>query len=91
MKVSFTANGFEQYLHWQAHDARMLERINELIKMIRRMPFGGIGRPEPLLGEYKGWWSRRIDSEHRFVYRVLGKGDDQMLEIASSRYHYQKR
>ena len=65
-----------------------LARVNELIKATRRAPFQGIGKPEPLKGDLKGWWSRRITDEHRFVYRVAGKGDEQHLEIAQLRYHY---
>jgi toxin YoeB len=68
----------------------MLARINELIKDGLRNPFGGIGKPEPLRGNLKGWWSRRITQEHRLVYRVRGTGDEQALEIASCRFHYDR-
>lgn len=66
----------------------MTERINALIKDTKRSPFTGIGKPEPLRNEMAGWWARRIDQEHRFVYRVIGKGSEQTLEIAACRFHY---
>ena len=66
----------------------MLRRINELIENARRTPFAGIGKPEPLKGEFSGWWSRRIDREHRLVYRVEGQADAQTLVIAACRFHY---
>ncbi len=66
----------------------MLERINALIKECTRDPFRGTGKPEPLSGNLTGWWSRRIDREHRLVYRVSGKGEVQALEVAQCRYHY---
>ncbi|MFM1975649.1 MAG: hypothetical protein RL145_495 [Pseudomonadota bacterium] len=66
----------------------MLARISKLIEHFRRSPFQGIGKPEPLKNELRGWWSRRIDGEHRLVYRVTGTGEDQRLEIAQCRYHY---
>ena len=59
-----------------------------MIKEAKRTPFQGIGKPEPLKGDLKGWWSRRITGDHRLVYRVAGKDDDQRLEIAACRYHY---
>lgn len=66
----------------------MLERLNGLIKECRRTPFKGTGKSEPLKGDLKGWWSRRITLEDRLVYRVTGKGTGQQLEIAQCRYHY---
>ncbi|MCB1499581.1 MAG: Txe/YoeB family addiction module toxin [Bauldia sp.] len=88
MKLGFTPRGWADYVHWQEHDRALLGRINDLIRDTLRSPFTGIGKPEPLLGEMKGWWSRRITAEHRLVYRVSGSGAAQVLEIASCRYHY---
>ncbi len=88
MKVVFTAHGWEDYLHWQQHDDRLTRRINELIRDTMRNPFAGLGKPEPLRHEFKGWWSRRIDQEHRLVYRVTGTNPDQQLEIVQCRFHY---
>lgn len=75
------------YLHWQS-EAETLSRLNSLIQECSRTPFTGTGKPEPLRGELKGWWSRRITVEHRLIYRVVGKPPDQALEIAQCRYHY---
>lgn len=88
MKLVFWPTAWEDYLHWQAEDPKLLGRLNDLIKDCRRDPLRGLGKPEPLAGNLSGWWSRRIDSEHRLVYRVSGKGETQALEIAQCRYHY---
>lgn len=88
MKLVFSESAWNQYLHWQAEDGKLLDRINALIREAMRDPFRGTGKPEPLAGNLGGWWSRRINSEHRLVYRVSGKGDAQALEIAQCRYHY---
>ena len=88
MKVCFTDDAWADYLHWQTEDADVLRKINQLIADIRRTPFRGLGKPEPLKGLLKGWWSRRITLEHRLVYRIAGGGADQPLEIAQCRYHY---
>lgn len=88
MKIVFAAEAWEDYLHWQAEDAKIFARINDLIEECRRDPFRGTGKPEPLAGNLSGWWSRRINREHRLVYRVSGKGDVQAVEIAQCRYHY---
>ena len=90
MKLVWSARAWDDYLHWQQTDAVVLRRINSLIKDAMRGPFEGIGKPEPLRGEFKGWWSRRITSEHRLIYRTGGKGDDAFLEIAACRWHYQR-
>lgn len=87
MNVLFTPDGWSDYQFW-INDPSVLKRLNDLIEAIRRQPFGGIGKPEPLRGTLKGWWSRRITGEHRVVYRVLGRGDVQRVEIVSCRYHY---
>jgi toxin YoeB len=88
VKIIFSSVAWEHYLHWQSADSRLAARINELIRDARRTPFAGIGKPEPLRNEMSGWWSRRITDEHRFVYRVAGKGQEQALEIAACRFHY---
>ena len=88
MKLLWTETAWEDYLHWQESDLKVLEKINDLIKDIQRNPFKGIGKPEPLKGPLSGWWSRRITDEHRLVYRVRGQSDAQVLDIAQCRYHY---
>ena len=84
MKLVFHERAWEDYLYWQATDRKLLVRINALIKEASRDPFKGIGKPEPLRGKLSGWWSRRIDQEHRLVYRPEG---DTLL-IAQCRLHY---
>ncbi|WP_296613513.1 Txe/YoeB family addiction module toxin [Sphingomonas sp.] len=88
MKLVFSSRAWEEYLQWQGDDRRGLDRVNALIKEAMRDPFRGTGKPEPLSGNLSGWWSRRINREHRLVYRVSGKDDAQSLEIAQCRYHY---
>ncbi len=88
MRLVFTDRAWEDYLHWQAIDANVAERVNALIKECRRDPFKGTGKPEPLKGDLSGWWSRRITLEDRLVYRVAGAGVEQRLEIAQCRFHY---
>ena len=89
MKLIFSDNAWEDCLWWQSSgNEKGLERVNDLIKATKRVPFKGIGKPEPLKGDLRGWWSRRITGEHRFVYRVTGKGDEQSMDIAQLRYHY---
>jgi toxin YoeB len=88
VKLVFSERAWGHYLWWQAEDAKGLERVNALIKEAMRDPFRGTGKPEPLSGNLSGWWSRRIDREHRLVYRVSGKGEAQALEVAGCRYHY---
>ena len=86
-KLIFSDEAWEDYLHWpsrQDGDRSMVRRINQLIKDIRRSPYEGIGKPEPLKHQLAGWWSRRIDAEHRFVYRAT----EQAVEIAALRNHY---
>ena len=84
MKLVFEPVAWEQFQHWQDTDRAMLRRVNALIKDCLRHPFDGIGKPEPLKGDLAGCWSRRIDREHRLVYRVT----DDTLEIVRCRYHY---
>jgi toxin YoeB len=88
VKLVFATRAWEDYLPWQASDRNMLERVNALIRECQRTPFSGTRRPEPLRGDLKGWWSRRITLEDRLVYRVTGSGDEQQLQIAQCRYHY---
>jgi toxin YoeB len=88
MITSFTDEGWEDYIYWVEHDRKMLIRLNEVIRDAKRDPFAGIGKPEPLRNKYRGWWSRRINHEHRLIYRVIGTGDDKVLEIAACRLHY---
>jgi toxin YoeB len=88
VRLLFSDRVWSQYLHWQGDDRRWLERVNALIKECQRDPFRGTGKPEPLSGNLTGWWSRRINREHRLVYRVSGSGDGQTLEIAQCRYRY---
>jgi toxin YoeB len=88
MKIAWTEDAWRDYLHWQQADEKILVSINALIKDIKRDPFKGLGKPEPLKHELLGWWSRRISGEHRLVYRVSGKRGDQQLDIVQCRYHY---
>ena len=90
MRLVFSEAAWADYLFWQENDAGILSRVNELIRDTSRSPFVGIGKPEPLVGSLKGWWSRRITSEHRLVYRVSGTGPAQSLEIAACRFHYRR-
>ena len=84
MKLIFSGNAWEDYLYWQKTDRNMLRRINRLIHEIMRDPFTGPGKPEPLKHGLSGYWSRRINDEHRIVYRLA---EDAVL-IAQLRYHY---
>lgn len=84
MRLIFADSAWDDYLHWQQNDRRMVERINRLIRETVREPFAGIGKPEPLKHALAGYWSRRISDEHRMVYRI----DGDALCIAQLRYHY---
>lgn len=84
MKIVFSSQSWEEYLYWQKKDKHILKRINELIKEISRSPDAGKGKPEPLKFALTGYWSRRINEEHRIVYKV--KNDS--IFIAQLRYHY---
>jgi toxin YoeB len=88
LKLLWTAEAWEEYVGWQADDPATAAKINALLKDIRRSPFKGIGKPEPLKGNLAGWWSRRVSGEHRLVYRVVGSGELQRVEIVQCRYHY---
>lgn len=82
--LQFDDNGWDDYLFWQKTDKTKLKRINDLIKECRRTPFEGRGKPEPLKGNLSGFWSRRIDDEHRLVYSF----NNDTLTIIACRYHY---
>ncbi len=83
--ISFEKAAWEDYLYWQLNDMAMLRRINHLIRDIQREPFTGIGKPEALKFNFSGYWSRRIDDEHRVVYKV----DGEEVVIAQIRGHYE--
>ncbi|GAB1232697.1 Txe/YoeB family addiction module toxin [Ferrigenium sp. UT5] len=84
MPIKFSDQAWDDYLFWQTKDRATLKRINTLLKDIQRSPFEGIGKPEPLKHNLAGFWSRRIDEEHRLVYAV----QDETLLVAQCRYHY---
>ena len=84
MKLIFSENAWDDYLYWQKTDRKLLRRINSLIQDILRSPFKGIGKPEPLKQALAGYWSRRINNEHRIVYKV----ERDQVFIAQLRYHY---
>jgi toxin YoeB len=88
MLIAWTEIAWQDYLQWQKEDEKILAAINDLIKDIKRDPLRGLGKPEPLKHDLRGWWSRRITGEHRLVYRLQGKDDGQQLVIAQCRYHY---
>ena len=88
MKLVFDPVAWDGMLYLQQHEPKSAVRLNGLINECLRHPFTGTGKPEPLKGNWAGWWSRRITQEHRLVYRVTGKDADQRLEIAQCRYHY---
>lgn len=84
MKVTFAKVAFEDLGHWIATDRKLALRIPRIINDIERDPFTGIGKPEPLRGDKSGYWSRRINDEHRLVYAIQGEH----ILIAQARYHY---
>jgi toxin YoeB len=84
VKLIFSEHAWEDYLYWQRTDRKILQRINTLIKETQRTPFEGIGKPEPLKHGLSGYWSRRINDEHRFVYKI----EADSLFLAQLRYHY---
>ncbi len=86
MKLSFTPSAWEDYLWFQEHDRNLLKRINLLIQDILRTPFEGIGKPEPLKAHLRGFWSRRINDEHRLMYAATATE----ITIIACRYHYSK-
>ena len=84
MNLIFSDKAWEEYMYWQNIDKQILKKINQLIKDIKREPFEGIGKPEPLKYELSGFWSRRISDEHRLVYEV----SESYIAIVSCRFHY---
>lgn len=82
--ITWADNAWEDYLYWQDVDRKTLKRINTLLKEIQRQPFSGIGDPEPLKHNWSGYWSRRIDREHRLVYKI----DNSTVIVVQCRYHY---
>lgn len=84
MNLIFSEQAWEDYLFWQQTDRKILKRINKLIKEICRIPYDGIGKPEPLKHGLSGYWSRRINDEHRIVYKI----DKNALFVAQLKYHY---
>ena len=85
MELLWQTNAWEDYCHWQKQDKKILERVNELIKDCLRSPYKGIGKPEPLKGNYAGCWSRRITQEHRLIYKM----NERRLHILQCRYQYE--
>ncbi len=86
MRIIFSKNSWEDYISWQRDDKKLLKKINLLIKDIQRTPFEGIGNPEPLKYDLAGFWSRRIDREHRLVYQVF----ENVILIYSCKFHYDR-
>lgn len=86
MRIVFSKNAWEDYTSWLQIDKKMLKKINDLIKDIQGNPHSGIGKPEPLKYDLAGYWSRRIDQEHRIIYQVNDNG----IRIISCKYHYDK-
>ena len=84
MELTWNIRAWEDYLYWQQADKQVLKRVNELIKDCLRSPFSGIGKPELLKDNLRGYWSRRITDEHRLVYKVIGN----QLVIVQCRFHY---
>lgn len=84
MKIIFQRGAWEDYLYWQQTDKSILKKINTIIKEIERTPYEGQGKPEMLKHDLSGWWSRRLNLEHRVVYRV----EDDSIIILQCRYHY---
>ncbi|AZV46228.1 Txe/YoeB family addiction module toxin [Nautilia sp. PV-1] len=85
MKIAFTLEGWEDYIYWQKIDKKIVKKINELIKDIKRHPFEGLGKPEALKFDFAGCYSRRINHEHRLIYMI----DENEVIIIACRYHYQ--
>ena len=83
-RLVFDGDSFEDYLYWQTQDRKTLRRINLLIKDIDRNGYSGIGKPEPLKHDYQGYWSRRINNEHRLLYRI----EDNTIHVMACRFHY---
>ncbi|MDR0858401.1 MAG: Txe/YoeB family addiction module toxin [Oscillospiraceae bacterium] len=89
MRIDFTETAWQDYVYWQTQDRKTLKRVNNLIEDITRNGYVGIGNPEPLAGDLSGWWSRRIDSQHRLVYRLADASA--AVEISQCRWHYKRK
>lgn len=87
MKLQWYEEAWEEYVYWQTQDKKTLKKLNELIKDIQRNPFDGIGKPEQLSGNLRGYWSRRIDNQNRIVYKVE---NDQLIIISCKTHYYDK-
>ena len=89
MNVEFSKKGWEDFEYWLETDLETVNKIRELVKSIKQSPFSGVGKPEPLKHDLKGFWSRRISGEHRLVYQISGtRGSDQKCSIIQCRFHY---
>lgn len=86
MRIIWSSASWSDYIYWQSQDKKTLKRINSIIKDVERTPYEGIGKPEPLKHNHHGWWSRRIDSVNRFVYKIY-EGD---ILIAQCKTHYER-
>ena len=84
MKIVWFEEAWDDYLYWQAQDKKTIKRVNQLLQDALRNGYAGIGKPEPLKGEFSGFWSRRIDDVNRFVYRI----SDEVIEVLSCKGHY---
>lgn len=90
MKLLWASAAWDDYVHWLTADPKIICAINDVVPDIRRDPFRGLGKPEPLKHRLQGWWSRRITREHRLIYRVSGSDPDRRVEIASCQHHYSR-
>ncbi len=88
MKTTFTKRANKGLEHWLRHDLDVYDKISNLIDDIEKTPFKGLGKPEPLKGNYSGCWSRRITQEHRLIYRVEGQDEAMVITVLQCRYHY---
>jgi toxin YoeB len=88
MNIEFTPHAWEDFNYWIKYDLQKVQKIRVLIASIQSTPFKGIGNPEPLRHDLKGYWSRRIDAEHRLVYRIIGEEINQKVQVIQCRYHY---
>ena len=89
MLIEFTEHGWNDFSYWIENDPKVVEKIKEIIKSIKQTPFQGLGKPEPLKYNLKGFWARRITDEHRLVYEISGaKGANQKCSIIQCRFHY---
>lgn len=85
MRIIWSESAWDDYLYWQANDKKMVNKINKLIKEIKRTPFAGTGKPEPLKFHWAGYWSRRVSQSDRLVYKVTKES----ILVAQCRFHYE--